>query len=224
MAITVSAQTTEDDGPEPLREHARSVVATKYGIVATSQTLASAAGVKVLEAGGNAVDAAIAANAVLGLVEPNSNGIGGDLFAIVYEAKTGKLHGLNASGWAPTGLTPDFLESKGHSTMPQRGIYSVTVPGAIAGWDALHKRFGRSKWAELFDPAIFYANEGFPVTEWIGTSWSSEKGMMVPRLHPNAEKLYLPGGKAPKPGDLFRNPELGRLAESHRHGGPQRFL
>src|SRR3954471_3281223 len=100
------------DSSLPARDYARSVVATKYGIVATSQTLASAAGVKVLEAGGNAVDAAIAANAVLGLVEPISNGIGGDLFAIVYEAKTGKLFGLNSSGWAPTGMTVDFLAGK----------------------------------------------------------------------------------------------------------------
>ena len=209
MAVTVYTQTSEDDGPEPRLEHARSVVVTKYGIAATSQTLASAAGVKILEAGGNAVDAAIAANALMGLVEPTGNGIGGDLFAIVYEAKSGKLYGLNASGWAPNGLTPEFLEGKNHGTMPQRGIYSVTVPGAVAGWDAMHKRFGRMKWPELFDPAIHYANEGFPVTEWIGTWWSSEKGFVAPRLHANAEKLYLPGGKAPKPGDWFRNPELG---------------
>ncbi len=109
----------------------------RYGVVATSQTLASAAGVKILEAGGNAVDAAIAANAVLGLTEPGSNGIGGDLFAIIYEAKTGKLYGLNSSGWAPAGLSIDLLRAAGETTMPQRGIHAVTVPGAVAGWDAM---------------------------------------------------------------------------------------
>ena len=133
----------QDAGSEAPRNHARSMVITKHGIVATSQTLASAAGVKILEAGGSAVDAAIAANAVLGLVEPVSNGIGGDLFAIVYEAKSGKLHGLNASGWAPSGLTIDFLEKKREFSMPAVGIHSITVPGAVAGWDALHKRYGR---------------------------------------------------------------------------------
>lgn len=208
LAAAVFAQTTEDEGFEPNREHARSVVATKYGIVATSQTLASAAGVKILEAGGNAIDAAIAANAMLGLVEPTMNGMGGDLFAIVYEAKTGKLYGLNSSGWAPTGLTPEFLESKGERTMPQRGIWSVTVPGAVAGWDALHKRFGRAKWADLFAPVTFYAEEGYPVSELVSQSWNVDSTLKVLRMHPNGEKLYLPGGKAPQPGDWFRNPDL----------------
>src|SRR4051794_8355219 len=196
------------DNSLPARDHARSVVATRYGIVATSQTLASAAGVKILEAGGNAVDAAIAANAVLGLVEPNSNGIGGDLFAIVYEAKTGRLHGLNASGWAPTGLTPEFLSGKGEVTMPSRGIYSVTVPGAVAGWDALHRKFGRNRWSDLFAPAVFYAREGFPVTELIGASWASGGGQSVLRAHANGIRTYLPGGKPPEVGDVFRNPDL----------------
>src|SRR5262249_4917258 len=121
------------------RPQTRSMVITRFGIVATSQTLASQAGAQILELGGNAVDAAIAANAVLGLVEPTSNGIGGDLFAIVYEAKTGKLYGLNASGWAPAKLTIDFVRSKGHQAMPQRGILTVTVPGCVAGWDLLRK-------------------------------------------------------------------------------------
>ncbi|HYO81992.1 MAG TPA: gamma-glutamyltransferase [Bryobacteraceae bacterium] len=210
IALSLQAQTTEDEGFEPVREHARSVVSTRYGIVASSHTLASAAGVKILEAGGNAIDAAIATNAVMGLVEPTGNGIGGDLFAIVYEAKTGKLHGLNASGWAPTGLTPEFLKTKNESKMPERGIWSVTVPGAVAGWDALHGRFGRMKWAELFAPAIFYSEEGFPVTEIIGQSWSFERGLKILRMHANSEKVYMPSGKTPQPGDWFRNPDLAR--------------
>jgi gamma-glutamyltranspeptidase/glutathione hydrolase len=208
IAAVSFSQTTEDEGFEPLREHGRSVVATKYGIVATSQTLASAAAVKILEAGGNAIDAAITANAMLGLVEPTMNGMGGDLFAIVYEAKTGKLHGLNSSGWSPTGLTPEFLAGKGEKTMPRRGIWSVTVPGAVAGWDALHKRFGRAKWSDLFAPVIFYADEGYPVTELVCQSWANDETLKVLRMHPNSEKLYLPGGKPPEPGDWFRNPDL----------------
>src|SRR5437764_8861312 len=115
----------------------RSRVATKYGIVAAGQPLAARAGVQVLERGGNAVDAAIATNAVMGLVEPQSNGIGGDLFAVVYDAKSGALHGLNACGWAPAGLTPALLKDQGITAMPQTGIHTVTVPGAVAGWDAL---------------------------------------------------------------------------------------
>src|SRR6476646_2433427 len=115
----------------------RSRIATKYGIVGASQPLAAQAGVSILERGGNAVDAAIAANAVMGVVEPQSNGIGGDLFAIVYEARRGALHGLNACGWAPAGLTPALLKNQGLTEMPQSGIHTVTVPGAVTGWDAL---------------------------------------------------------------------------------------
>src|SRR5262245_35323069 len=126
-----------DTGPavRPKVMVGRSKIATKYGIVAASQPLAARAGVQILERGGNAVDAAIATNAVMGLVEPHYNGIGGDVFAIYYEASSGKLYGLNAGGWAPTGLTPAFLKSKGITRMPNNGIYSVTVPGAVAGWE-----------------------------------------------------------------------------------------
>ena len=197
------------DEPETIRTQARSMTMTRYGVVATSQTLASAAGVKILEAGGNAVDAAIAANAVLGLTEPGSNGIGGDLFAIIYEAKTGKLYGLNSSGWAPAGLSIDLLTAAGETTMPQRGIHSVTVPGAVAGWDAMHKRFGRLPLPRLLAPAIYYAQEGFPVTEIIADFWASD-GARPAFTHENANKLYLTNGRGPKPGDLFRNPDLAR--------------
>src|SRR6202140_4670962 len=121
--------------------------------------------------GGNAVDAAIAANAVLGIVEPMSDGIGGDLFAIVYEAKTGKLYGLNASGWAPTGLTIEALERQHIEKMPQQGIYSVTVPGAVAGWDMLRMKFGTMPLDRILAPAIYYAENGYPVTEIIAGQW-----------------------------------------------------
>src|SRR5579872_2561267 len=148
------------------RSQARSMVISRHGIVATSQTLASQAGAQVLERGGSAMDAAIAANAALGVVEPMSNGMGGDLFAVYWEAKTGKLTGINASGWTPAALTLAALKAHGYeSAMPQDGIHSVTTPGCVAGWSALHKRFGRLAWADLFRPAIYYAEEGFPVTE-----------------------------------------------------------
>src|SRR6266705_375315 len=138
----------------------RAKIATKFGIVAASQPLAARAGVQVLEHGGNAIDAAIAANAVMGLVEPHMNGIGGDLFAIVYEATSGKLFGLNASGWAPENLTPALLRSRGVFQMPASAIHTVTVPGAVAGWDVLRARFSRLGLAEILAPAIFYAENG----------------------------------------------------------------
>ena len=127
------------------RSQGRSMVISRYGIVAAESPLAAQAGVQMLEHGGNAVDAAVAANAMMGVVAPMSNGIGGDLFAIVYDAKSGKLYGLNASGWAPAGLTIDFLKKQGLHDMPGDGIYSVTVPGAVDGWQKLLDRFGKKK-------------------------------------------------------------------------------
>ena len=185
----------------------RSVVATTLGIVAASQPLAARAGVQILERGGNAIDAAIAANSTIGLMEPTGNGIGGDLFILYYEAKTGTLHGLNASGWAPTGLTPDFLAAKGHKTMPQRGIYSVTVPGVVAGWDAMRSRFGTKPFSELLAPAIYYAENGFPLSERIAGSWAGSVKMHSE--HANSRKTYLVDGtRAPRAGEVFRNPDL----------------
>src|SRR6202041_3040770 len=149
------------------RTNARSMVISPYGIVASSQVQASEAGAEILSHGGSAVDAAIAANAVLGVMEPDMNGLGGDLFAIYWDAKTGKLYGLNASGWAPKALTIEYLKSKGATQMPAEGIDSVTVPGAVGGWKKLHKRLGNMEWKDLFAPAMFYAENGFPVQEMI---------------------------------------------------------
>src|SRR5947208_14534953 len=142
--------------PPPGREQARSMIVTRYGIVAASQFLASQAGAKMLESGGNAVDAAIAANAVLGLTQPYVNGMGGDLFAIVYEAKTGKLYGLNSSGWTPEEHTIDYLKSKGVTKLDRFSVHDITVPGCVAGWDALRKRFGTKTFPELLASAIYY--------------------------------------------------------------------
>ena len=186
----------------------RSRVATKYGIVAASQPLAAQAGVHVLERGGNAVDAAIATNAVLGVVEPQSNGIGGDLFAIVYEGTSGTLHGLNASGWSPRALTPALLKSRGVHEMPRSGIHSVTVPGAVAGWEALRTRLGTQPMADLLAAAIRYADEGFPVSDVIAAHWATYAQKLA--AEPAAAALYLPGGLPPRAGEIFRNPDLAR--------------
>ncbi|HEY7856693.1 MAG TPA: gamma-glutamyltransferase [Terriglobales bacterium] len=188
------------------RSQARSMVMSDGGIVATSQTLASQAGTQILAQGGTAMDAAIAANAVLGVVEPESSGIGGDLFAIYYEAKTGKVSAINASGWAPEGLTIARLRGQGLSAMPQTGIESVTVPGAVAGWSALHDRFGALGWSELFQPAIYYADRGYPVTELIAAAWALEAGKLAGDQ--NGRKVFLHDGKAPQPGEMFRNPQM----------------
>jgi gamma-glutamyltranspeptidase/glutathione hydrolase len=186
----------------------RSVVVTKYGIVAASQPLAARAGVQILERGGNAIDAAIAANATIGLMEPTGNGIGGDLFVIFYEAKTNTIHGLNASGYAATGMTVDFLASKGITTMPQRGVYSVTVPGVVAGWDALRRKFGSKPFSELLASAIFYAEAGFPVSERIAAGWANSLKRHLE--HPNSRRTYLVDDplRAPRAGEIFRNPDL----------------
>ncbi len=190
------------------RSYGRSVVATQYGIVATSQVSASQAGARVLEQGGSAIDAAIAANAVLNVTEPNTNGMGGDLFAIYWEAKTGKLYGLNASGWAPKALTIEHLHAKGDTEMPQFGIDSVTVPGVVDGWAKLHERWGRLPWRDLFQPAIFYADHGFPVAEIIHAWWDSDsKGLMT---NAESQRVFLPGGKVPETGEIFRNPDVAR--------------
>ncbi len=209
------------DKPAPNRPtEGRSVVETQFGIVSASHPLAARAGVEMLERGGNAVDAAIAANATMGLMEPAMNGIGGDLFILYYEAKTGKIYGLNSGGWAPTGLTVPFLKSKGITRMPQNGIYSVTVPGAVAGWDALRTRFGTKQFSELLAPAIYYADNGFPITEVIGKSWASSVNKLSQQQ--NSAKTYLINGQAPKIGSLFRNPDLAkslRLVAEHGRDG-----
>jgi gamma-glutamyltranspeptidase/glutathione hydrolase len=190
------------------RSYGRSVVATPFGIVATSEVEASQAGARMLERGGSAIDAGIAANAVLGVMEPMMNGLGGDLFAIYYDAKTGKLTGINASGWAPNGLTIEHLQGKDVHAMPRFGIDSVTVPGAVDGWAKLHGRFGKLPWRDLFQPAIFFAGQGYAVPEIIDDSWkTSSKGLMT---NPESRRVFLPGDQAPERGQLFRNPDLAR--------------
>jgi gamma-glutamyltranspeptidase / glutathione hydrolase len=193
------------------------MVISRQGIVATSHPLASQAGVQILQAGGSAADAAIAANAVLGVVEPMMNGVGGDLFAIYREAKTGKLTGLNASGPAPMGLSPAMIEG---SAMPDSGIHSVTVPGAVDGWAGIHERFGRVKWSALFDAAIAYAEEGFPVSEIVHELWANPAAEHKLGSMPESARIFLP---APDEGGLFRNGALAAAYRAIQGGGPDAY-
>jgi len=194
------------------------MVISRHGIVASEHPFASQAGANILADGGNAVDAAIAANAVMGVVAPMANGIGGDLFAIVYEAKTGKIYGLNASGWSSAGLTPEFLKSHGITTkMPQSGIHSVTVPGAVDGWDKLRRRFGRKRLSMLLAPAIRYAEEGFPVTEIFSSYWVASQTKL--RTNDNAARTFLIDDRAPRPGQIFTNRDVANsLKQIARYG------
>src|SRR3954451_8293382 len=203
------------------RSQARSMVVSDRGIVATSQTLASQAGAMVLARGGSAMDAAIAANATLGVVEPERGGIGGDLFVIYYEAKTGKLTGINASGYAPKGLTIEVLKAKGMTAMPDVGIDSVTVPGCVDGWAKLHQKFGKLPWKDLFAPAIYYAKKGFPVSEIIHETWHEESTKLAADV--NGRRVYLKNGVSPKLGEIVTNPGLGAAMELIANQGPSAF-
>lgn len=190
------------------RAYGRSMVITDRGIVATSHYLASQAGAQVLAKGGSAMDAAIAANAVLGVTEPMMNGMGGDLFLLYWDAKTGKLYGLNASGWAPQKLTPQFLAREGFKTMPHEGIHSVTVPGVVDGWSKAHQRFGKLPWKELFSPAIYYAEHGYAVPEIIHDYWADAAEKL--RKTGEGSRVFLPGGRPPEIGEMFRNPDVAK--------------
>jgi len=196
------------------------MVIARQGIVATSQALASAAGAQILARGGSAIDAAIAANAVLAVVEPMKNGPGGDLFVLYWDAKTGQLTGLNASGPAPRALIPEFLKEKGITAMPQQGIQSFIVPGAVDGWAKIHERFGKLRWQDLFQAAIAYAVQGFPVTEVIDESWSDPANLRKIRAYPESVRVFLPNGVQPKVGQLFRNPDLAKTLRLIAEQGP----
>ena len=188
------------------RSYGRSVVSSELGIVASSQVEASQAGARILERGGSAIDAAIATNAVLNVMEPMMNGMGGDLFAIYWDAKTGKLYGINASGWAPRALTPEHLKGKGLTSMPQSGIDSVTVPGVVDGWAKLYDRFGKLPWRELFQPAIYTAEHGFPVPEMIDHEWKASREFLS--KNPESRRVFLPEDEVPERGQVFRNPDV----------------
>ncbi len=208
------------DRPAGWVRQTRSVVMAQNGIVATSQPLAAESGLRILLQGGNAVDAAVAVASTLNVVEPMMTGAGGDLFAIVYLAKTGELLGLNASGRAPSGATLDGYRAKGFTTMPQTGIFSVTVPGTVDGWDQLLKRAGTMTFREVLQPAVEYAENGFPVSEVIQWNWDTSVGKLKADL--DSARTWLVDGQAPRVGSIFKNPPLARtfrlLAEKGRDG------
>ena len=207
--------------PAQDRSWGRSMTITQRGIVATSQTLASQAGAQILARGGSAIDAAIASNAVLGVVEPMMNGIGGDLFMLHVDGKTGKLSALNASGFTPKALTIELMRSKGHTTYLPSGIHTVSVPGAVNGWEKAHRKFGKLPWKDLFIPAIYYAENGFPVTELI--QWDWDHGSSKLAADSNAKRIFLPGGDAPRVGQIFRNPELAKAYRLIAENGSKAF-
>ncbi|HEY7314009.1 MAG TPA: gamma-glutamyltransferase [Gemmataceae bacterium] len=196
----------------------RSVALAPHGMVATSHPLAAEIGLDVLKNGGNAIDAAIATNAALGLMEPMSCGIGGDLYALVWDAKTRKLYGLNASGRSPYKATREFFASKGLEEIPTTGPLSWSVPGCVDGWEELRKRFGTRSLAQLLEPSIRYAEDGFPVSPVIAGYWQGSAAKL--RRHPDAARTYLIDERAPRAGDVFKNPNLARsyrlLAEKGR--------
>lgn len=202
----------------------RSEVIARHGMAATSHPLATQIALDVLKAGGSAVDAAIAANAALGLMEPTGNGIGGDLFAIVWDAEMKNLHGLNASGRSPLGLDRPTLmaelEKLDRITIPPHGLLPVSVPGAVDGWFELHAKFGKLPMADVLAPAIRYAREGFPVTETIAYLW--ERSVQIAQADPLPGAFlatYAPGGRAPQKGEIFRNPDLAATYELLATGG-----
>ena len=209
------------DRPSGPLHKSRSSVLARQGMAATSQPLATAVAIRVLQQGGNAIDAAIAANAVLGVVEPMSCGLGGDLFAIVWDAKSQKLYGLNASGRAPYAATRETFAAKGLKEIPAHGPLSWSVPGCVDGWDQLRQRFGTRPLAELLAPAIAYAEDGFPVSEIIADDWQSAAPELA-RI-PTSAACFLPGGAEPEAGTVFRNPDLGRSLRAIAAGGRDAF-
>jgi len=204
-------------GQRPTTLAGRSTVYAPNGVVATSQPLASEAGLEVLRQGGNAIDAAVTAAAVLSVTEPQMTGIGGDMFAIVWLAREQKLVALNASGRAGSLMTREALLARGFHSGSQQGVMSVTVPGALAGWDMLVRSHGRRTLAQALEPAIGYARDGFPVSPIIAGQWAGETDFL--RRDSAAAATFLPGGHAPKAGEWFRNPDYARTLEEIADSG-----
>jgi len=223
-ALTILSMLTQQpagDRPAGNTRGTRSAVMARNGVIATSQPLATAAGLRVLQAGGNAIDAAVTAAAVLSVVEPTMNGAGGDLFAIVYSAKDKKVHGLNASGRAGSLATPDEFKKRNVQRIPLRGELSVSVPGVVDGWNELLTKHGTRTLAQALEPAIKYARDGYAVSEIIAGQWKDVEAMLA--RDPNAAKTFLINGKAPAPGDVFKNPALANSLEQIAKGGRDVF-
>ena len=199
----------------------RSEVIGQNGMVATSHPLATQIGLDILKKGGTAIDAAIAANVALGLMEPTGNGIGGDLFAIVWDAESKKLHGLNASGPAPKDISIDYFRDNDLEKIPSYGPLPVTVPGAVDGWIKLHKKFGKLEFRTLFEPTIAYAKNGFPVTETIAYYLKNSQKRF--EKYPNFNELWVKNGSMPAKGEIFKNPQLAKTLETIALKGREGF-
>jgi len=221
VVLSMTAAAQGFDRPVGQPHASRSEVIAVHGMVATSQPLATQVALDILKAGGSAVDAAIAANATLGLMEPTGCGIGGDLFAIVWDAEKGELTGLNASGRSPESLTLQHFRDLGMESIPYLGPLTVSVPGAVDGWYELHERYGRLPMSELLQPAIDYADEGFPVTAFIADLWQENIGSR--EKYAGIREIYMPGGAAPNTGDVFKNPNLANTYRLIAEGGRDAF-
>ncbi|MGH9321813.1 MAG: gamma-glutamyltransferase, partial [Vicinamibacteria bacterium] len=221
ILLALPGISSASDRPAANAKLGRSPVLATRGMVATSQPLAAAAGLRVLQEGGNAIDAAIATAAVLNVVEPMMAGIGGDLFALVYDAETQKLYGLNGTGRAGALASAQKLRERGLESIPYDDILAVTVPGALDGWEQLRTRFGSRTLAKLLEPAIYYAESGFPVSEIIATDWR----WSVPKLsrHPDSASVYLVDGRAPRQGEIFKSPDLAKTFRLIAEKGPEVF-
>ncbi len=209
------------DRPTGAAHQSRSMVIAEHGMVATSQPLAVQAGLEVLQSGGNAVDAAIAANAMLAVVEPMSCGIGGDLFVLYWDAETQQLYGLNASGRAPMQLAPEVFSEQELTAIPLTGPLCWSVPGCVDGWEELRSRFGTKPLAELLAPAIYYAEEGFPVSEVIASHWVDAQAALA--VYPDSASTWLIDGQPPAVGEIFRNPNLATSLRLIAEQGPDAF-
>ncbi len=199
----------------------RSEVIASNGMACTSQPLATQVAIDILKNGGNAIDAAIAANAVLGLVEPTGSGIGGDLFAIIWSSEKQQLYGLNASGRSPRSLKLEYFKENGYEKIPAYGPLPVSVPGCVDGWYEMHGMFGRLPMENILQPAIDYARDGFPVSELI--AYYMNAGTANLKKFPNVADIYMPGGKAPRKGEIFKNPALANTLEQIAEGGREEF-
>lgn len=217
VLIAVSGNVFSQDRITGLNFATRSEVISVNGMAATSQPLATQVAIEILKSGGNAVDAAIAANATLGLMEPTGNGIGGDIFVILWDGKTKRLYGLNGSGRSPYRLTLDYFRKNRIARIPSYGPLPVSVPGCVDGWYELHGKFGKLPMEKVLRPAVEYARNGFPVSELIAYYWQLNSQML--REYPGFEEVFMPGGKAPGKGEIFRNPYLARTLERiAKHG------
>ena len=224
LALLLSLLTLQTVAQDRVTGHnfaTRSEVIAQNGMAATSHPLATQVALDILKQGGSAVDAAIAANAILGLMEPTGCGIGGDLFAIIWDAETKKLHGLNASGRSPRDLTIDYFHENEYEFIPQRGALSVSVPGAVDGWFEMHGKFGKLDMKAILQPAIDYAREGFPVTELI--AYYLQRSAPILEGFPNFKETYMPDGRMPEKGEIFKNPYLGNTYETIAREGRDAF-